>query len=1842
MDKKMNHKKSTKRMFMTSVLSLVLCIMMFIGTTFAWFTDNVASSGNIIKSGSLDLEMYWTDDLTTGQWKNVEEKNAEPVFSYDNWEPGYTEVRYIKIVNAGSLALNYEIALSPVGTVGKLADVINVYYINDVTENISSRNELKNYSAAGLLSDVMNGESVAEGSLLPSGQYSTMHDSESTVVAIAMTMLATAGNEYQDETIGDGFNITALATQCPYEEDSFGSDYDAMAGSPIIITPTVGSASVESVDNKVPAGGVTITASNGVSAYVPEGVLLEDNVDTLTLSVTPMEKTQSNITAINNETLTSLDVHIEGISENNTVPIIINLGAVLPANLNIGAYTLSHVENGSTNAMTLVSSSEELLEHNQFTYDPVTGAVSVCMATFSEIAALSDNENEWNGERDYDWYDADESELVIYNADQLAGFGDIVAGIAEISGEKVQDNFEGKTVKLAADINLNCTSNANRGNSNNLNFYPIGYAGTSNGENVSEITGEYGGSFRGIFDGNGNTVSNLTQNGWAMFGSYTDGEDGYYNEAMGLFGYVYGGTVKNLTIDNFEMVMEFAPMGCVAAYAGNTATFENITILNSHPQTYNTAVAGIVGCDAGSSVSTTINFKNITVDQSNTISALWETWDCAAGGLLGMLRGNNQVNFENCHVAAVMDVYNDVCANYQYYWYRYCGMMIGTINRHTKDANGYTIPDLAGITAKQCTVAFGDWNQYWYCEFEKNSQASYTEDYQFSRVSKEDISTDESGKYICNHQHTENEDKQAVYLPFNQLFTGYGWGVKAIYNVDDYENIDIQIIEAGDVIAQEKFKASSEDTMSLDANAVVSIGELFEEVIGANVSDATVQVFVSPVDENSTVLATYSAESSAWENGTLSFSGSGTAKVIITDYFYCKNTVCYVSIATTEKFDIVFKKTEQYLYRVGNGNTVALSSLFELIDDVEITNHESVKATVASLDENADASATFTANSSNWENATLKFSGTGPVSVTISGDNATAKTLCLEVVDAVNVTAYSGLGNKNSVLLNDITMSSGSSYYLSGATLYGNGFTFDMTAGTYAAGGNISSNYVFGLNNAHIDNVKIVGAVYTTYGATVQSEYNRAAVLSTGSNTITNSYVSNCASAVRVKDGNLEIVNSTIKGGNFANIDIRGGHVVLDNVTTINQVNGNDTAADGTVVVGLGVVVYYENVLSTTTVEVKNGITQYNHLSEKQANTYITDSTAKQLTAKMFESDYSAIQYADDSDTWVNTGILSMTESVGDDNITDIDGYVEASPEMTSVTGYIHTKKPDAMSVATSAPSYETAGQGAIAPSYSFDYTMKNYVAKVDGSNDYCYAEGGTVYISMDAGDTFSWDTSILTATKLGNILDYTVAMNGTDYTGKSITFETGGDYEVIYTYTDSNNYEVDDNGEITTYSKTYTKTVHISVAVIEANAKSAEFTFGSSNTVTEKITVDNVTYVSATGVEYDGSSWAYMTVGSEKIYYPIVAAKLTSTKGSSSIAYFPVFEEVVTITDYADGGTGDAVTYNSSTTTLPSGLTAVKGIYKAAADVTYWYNLTNSNLTQSGASNIFKWASSSSAESTPTTYNSVLCYKSPTISANRDKYITLVQYSYTDATNTTYYYYVGYTIAAYTYQACVTPDTLVTLADGTQKEIQNVTYEDELLVWDFVNGEYTTATSSIVMNHGYDNYKVVTLNFEDGTVVHAINGHGFYDVDTNEFVILSENNVEDYMGHDFIKRDGESNTVTQLVSYSIKEEYTESWSILTAEHYNCVLEGMLTITPAEVEGSPKYLMPFEVGEGMKYDKVAMQADIEKYGLYTYEEFADLLTYEQFQALNLPYFKVAVGKGFITYEEILYLIDLHM
>ena len=80
----MTKKKTTKRALVASLLVLVMCISMLVGSTFAWFTDSVTSSCNKIQSGKLELDLELLDKAT-GNWTSLRD-NPQPLFNYGNTE----------------------------------------------------------------------------------------------------------------------------------------------------------------------------------------------------------------------------------------------------------------------------------------------------------------------------------------------------------------------------------------------------------------------------------------------------------------------------------------------------------------------------------------------------------------------------------------------------------------------------------------------------------------------------------------------------------------------------------------------------------------------------------------------------------------------------------------------------------------------------------------------------------------------------------------------------------------------------------------------------------------------------------------------------------------------------------------------------------------------------------------------------------------------------------------------------------------------------------------------------------------------------------------------------------------------------------------------------------------------------------------------------------------------------------------------------------------------------------------------------------------------------------------------------------------------------------------------------------------------------------------------------------------------------------------------------------------------------------------------------------------------------------------------------------------------------
>lgn len=224
--------KHAKKAFVASLFATLLCVSMLVGSTFAWFTDSVTSAGNIIKSGTLDIDLLAKGGETGYTEYTSLGTEHTPVFNYTLWEPGYTSWANVKVENKGSLALKYTMTITAKGANGdaiaaaaiKLAEVIDVYYKASEVAKPASR-DLSGLTKIGTLAEVLAGGgavTVNDNMLAGASDFAT----------IALHMQETAGNEYQNLSVGTSFDIMIVATQYTYESDSFNDQYDVNAEYP--------------------------------------------------------------------------------------------------------------------------------------------------------------------------------------------------------------------------------------------------------------------------------------------------------------------------------------------------------------------------------------------------------------------------------------------------------------------------------------------------------------------------------------------------------------------------------------------------------------------------------------------------------------------------------------------------------------------------------------------------------------------------------------------------------------------------------------------------------------------------------------------------------------------------------------------------------------------------------------------------------------------------------------------------------------------------------------------------------------------------------------------------------------------------------------------------------------------------------------------------------------------------------------------------------------------------------------------------------------------------------------------------------------------------------------------------------------------------------------------------------------------------------------------------------------------------------------------------------------------------------------------------------------------------
>lgn len=222
----MTKNKTTKRALLVSVLALLLCASLLVGSTFAWFTDSVTSTNNIIKSGNLDIKLEYSKDFVN--WNEV--KADTNMFSNGLWEPGYTEVVYLRISNVGSLALKYALEVNVASEESGTNQEGKEFWLSDhIVYGVDTTVTEKYADRAAAQAAIKDSEKALREGYATTNNPLEAKTNNVNVAALVVYMPTTVGNvaNHDGKDIPSiNLGITLNATQLTFEEDSFGKDYD--------------------------------------------------------------------------------------------------------------------------------------------------------------------------------------------------------------------------------------------------------------------------------------------------------------------------------------------------------------------------------------------------------------------------------------------------------------------------------------------------------------------------------------------------------------------------------------------------------------------------------------------------------------------------------------------------------------------------------------------------------------------------------------------------------------------------------------------------------------------------------------------------------------------------------------------------------------------------------------------------------------------------------------------------------------------------------------------------------------------------------------------------------------------------------------------------------------------------------------------------------------------------------------------------------------------------------------------------------------------------------------------------------------------------------------------------------------------------------------------------------------------------------------------------------------------------------------------------------------------------------------------------------------------------------
>ena len=292
--------KITKKSLWLSAVSMMLCVVLLLGTTFAWFTDSVINKGNIIQSGNLKINTIgfsWNPTGGTdgnGEWAYPNYGLKSTLIQETKWEPGQYNAIVIEVSNfdstlAADVDLDFKITeneknladalwykLTPIGP----KDGVISAHVNEAVPKEKLSFVDPQSRPASEADGVTTMSKIADDDTEAVTVYTDYHEGQYVYYLLEYGMYTSADNQYMDGSFE--LTVTVQAKQATVETDGFGSNqYDKDATFEGVVN------TAEQFTAALQKGG-EITLGNDITltsmAVVPEGVTVSIDLGGKTIS----------------------------------------------------------------------------------------------------------------------------------------------------------------------------------------------------------------------------------------------------------------------------------------------------------------------------------------------------------------------------------------------------------------------------------------------------------------------------------------------------------------------------------------------------------------------------------------------------------------------------------------------------------------------------------------------------------------------------------------------------------------------------------------------------------------------------------------------------------------------------------------------------------------------------------------------------------------------------------------------------------------------------------------------------------------------------------------------------------------------------------------------------------------------------------------------------------------------------------------------------------------------------------------------------------------------------------------------------------------------------------------------------------------------------------------------------------------------------------------------------------------------------------------------------------------------------------------------------------------------